>query len=99
MIMECRGEVRVNWELGLHIRPATNIAKLLQNFSCEVILTKDNISCNAKSVIQLITLAASPGDKITILARGIDAQDAMKSLQDFFERYDDKESEENISFW
>ena len=90
-IMECRDEVTVSWRLGLHIRPATGIVKLLQKFDSEVTLTKNGNSCNAKSVIQLITLEARSGEKLSLWAKGSDCQQAAKAVKDFFTQYEDQD--------
>jgi phosphotransferase system HPr (HPr) family protein len=90
--MQIIREVTVNWVLGLHIRPATHIAKLLRKFSCQVRLVKDNESCDAKSVIQIITLFAPLGDRIKIVADGWDAVEATDALVRFFREYSDEEA-------
>ena len=88
--MEYRDEVTVSWKLGMHIRPATGIVKLLQQFSSEVTLTKNGNSCNAKSVIQLITLEARAGDKLSLWTKGVDCRQAAKAVKDFFIQYEDQ---------
>lgn len=87
--MEFKDEVIVNWELGLHIRPATHIVKLLQKYQSEITFDKDSTSCNAKSVMQLITLGAGKDDKIAVSAIGKDAKMAVEALKKFFDTYED----------
>lgn len=89
--MQIIREVTVNWVLGLHIRPATQIAKLLRKFSCQVRFVKEGESCDAKSVIQIITLFVPCGEKLTVVANGLDAAEAVDALVHFFHEYVDEE--------
>ena len=85
--MEVKGAVVVNWPMGLHIRPATKIAKLSQKFSCNIQFVKNDCICSAKSVMQLITLAAAVGDSLDIIANGEDAAEAIQALKHLFDDY------------
>lgn len=89
--MEVKGEVIVNWPLGLHIRPATKIVQMLKPFSSEIRFYKDDVICNAKSLIQLLTLEAGIGDSVNIHAIGEDAREAVDTITIFFQTYKDEE--------
>lgn len=89
--MQIKAEVVVNWTLGLHIRPATKIVKLLKPFASDIKFLRDGTSCNAKSVIQLLTLEAGKGDAVDIHAVGEDAEAAVEAVRLFFQTYDDED--------
>lgn len=72
--------VKVKNDLGLHIRPAASIVKILQNCNSQVYLSCNNETVNAKSIMSIITLVAKKNAKITITVDGKDAKKVMKDL-------------------
>jgi phosphotransferase system HPr (HPr) family protein len=93
--MEYKGKVTITWSNGLHIRPVTMIVKKLQKYSCDVKFIKDDMSCNAKSLIQILTLGAQQGDELIVHTKGEDALDAWNEMNDFFQTY----KEEGLPLW
>ncbi|MCK9240294.1 HPr family phosphocarrier protein [Desulfocurvus sp.] len=77
-------EVRVGNELGLHARPAARLAKEAQRFACDISLVVDGQEVDAKSILDILTLAASPGCTMTIRAKGSDAPLAVRSISELF---------------
>jgi phosphocarrier protein len=59
-------DVIINNELGLHARSAAKIAKIAQNATANVWVIRDNEKVDAKSIIDLLTLACAEGTKITL---------------------------------
>lgn len=72
--------------LGLHTRPATLIVQLLQPVKCEVHFTHIQKRVSAKSVLNLLILAAKKGDEILIESQGEDAESTLAAVVDLFER-------------
>jgi phosphocarrier protein len=66
--------------MGLHARPSTQIATTAGRFSADVQITKDDMTVDAKSVLELLMLAAECGSELNISAHGDDAQDAVQAL-------------------
>ena len=62
--------------LGLHVRPSALVAGKASEFRSTVAVLKDGQAVNAKSSIDLLTLAAVVGTRLTIRAQGEDAQAA-----------------------
>lgn len=83
--MKLMRELRVKNKLGLHARPATYIAKLLQPFSCSVAFTAGKETINAKSVLAILMLAATKNTKIDVIIEGEDAEKAMDTLSAAFD--------------
>ncbi len=77
--------------LGLHARPAAQIAQTAAGFECDVELTKDNVTINAKSIMGVMMLAAEFGSTVRVTARGKDEEQAMQTLEKLF---NDKFNEE-----
>lgn len=71
-------------ELGLHARPAALVAKTAQNFSAEITLAADNRHVDAKSILDILSLAAGKGTSLTIRGKGHDAEDCIRSIADLF---------------
>ncbi|MEA2101677.1 MAG: HPr family phosphocarrier protein [Thermodesulfobacteriota bacterium] len=72
--------VMIKNELGLHARAAAMFAKKASGFSSNIRVTKDHTPVDAKSIMELLTIAAARGSKITISANGMDEKEAIRSL-------------------
>ncbi len=83
--MKLSRKVKVKNALGLHARPATVIAKLLQGTSSSVSFTYRRESVNARSIMSVLMLAATKNSQITIEIDGRDAEEIMERLVDAFE--------------
>ncbi|MDD5092546.1 MAG: HPr family phosphocarrier protein [Candidatus Wallbacteria bacterium] len=84
-------ETIVRNKAGIHARPAAMIAETAQRFSAEVMLTRDGTVVNAKSIIDIMLLAAEKGSKINIAATGADEEKAAQAIYDLFERKFDED--------
>ena len=70
---------------GLHARPASKFVQIANNYRCEIYIEKDNTKVNAKSIMGVMTLGASKGTKITIIADGLEEEKALKALSELIE--------------
>lgn len=77
-------QVIVANEHGLHARPAGRLAQQAQSFESEIFIVNDDQEVDAKSILDVLTLAAGPGDTLEIRAQGSDAQDALNALETLF---------------
>ena len=66
--------------LGIHARPAAQIVKAASQYDCNLTLTVDGDSVNAKSIMGVMTLAACKGSIIEVTAEGDDENIALKSI-------------------
>jgi phosphotransferase system HPr (HPr) family protein len=85
MSQEATRTVTVGNAQGLHLRPAQQLANLASQFQCRVTLTKDGTSVDAKSILNIITLAAEHGSELQLTTDGDDAQQALEALADLLE--------------
>ena len=67
---------------GLHARASAKFVKLAASFDAEVTVSKDGQTVDARSIMGLMMLAASPGCSIDIVAEGPQAEDAVAALAD-----------------
>lgn len=81
----CRVEVTVKIlnRTGLHARPAALLAKLANQFECSIRIVGAH-AADAKSILDLLTLAAGPGTELQVCASGNDEQAAIQAIQALF---------------
>ncbi|MCC5831716.1 MAG: HPr family phosphocarrier protein [Chlamydiales bacterium] len=65
---------------GLHTRPSTELVKCATNFKAQVNLIYQDLVVNAKSLLGILTLAATRGSRIRIEAEGEDAPEAVQEI-------------------
>ena len=73
-------EFTVRSELGLHARPAGQFVVLAGRFASEISVGRGLDWVDGRSVLSLLSLAASRGTKLRIRAVGADAQAAVEAL-------------------
>ncbi len=78
-------KVKVQNKLGMHARPASLIVKTASGFESDIHIEKDGTEISAKSIMGLMTLAASYGSTLTITADGEDEKEAMEAIKNVFD--------------
>jgi phosphocarrier protein HPr len=78
-------------KLGIHARPAATFVKIANRFESEVFVEKDGEQVNGKSIMGLMMLAAGPGSKIIVQAKGHDAAQAISELEALLKRKFDED--------
>jgi phosphocarrier protein len=78
-------ETTIKNRAGIHARPSALIAQTAVKFASRIFLEKSGNRINAKSIMGIITLAASFGSKIKIIAEGADEQAAADAIKTLFE--------------
>ncbi len=76
-------EVRITNARGLHARPAMQFVDVANTFAADVrviALGEERTEADAKSIMQMMTLAAVEGTPLQIVADGADAEAAVASL-------------------
>ena len=81
---ELSKELTVVNKLGIHARPAASIVQKVLRFESEVFFIFDGNRINAKSIMGLLTLAATQGTRIEISVKGDDAEEAMRAVEQLF---------------
>jgi phosphocarrier protein HPr len=74
-------------KLGLHARPAMMFVETANKFQADVKVRRADASetFDGKSIMQMMMLAGTCGTKIEILAKGDDAEDAVKAITELIE--------------
>jgi len=73
-------QVKIHNELGLHLRAAGEFVKEASKYPCDIVVAKDDVKANAKSIMSVLTLIAGKNSTITITAEGESANEAVENL-------------------
>lgn len=84
-------ELTIKNRLGLHARAAARLVQTASRFRAEVLIERDGLEVNGKSIMGLLMLAAPQGSQIRVQAKGEDAESAMAAVRQLI---DDKFGEE-----
>jgi len=76
-----RKKIKIVNKLGLHARPCSMFVKAASNFRSEIKIQKDDMLVNGKSIMGVMMLAAECGSELEILLEGIDAEEALETLE------------------
>ena len=69
-------------QLGLHARACALFVKTSSRFQSEILVSRDDLEVNGKSIMGVMMLAAEEGATILVKAAGPDAADAVAALQE-----------------
>ena len=70
--------------LGIHARPAAIVVHAASRHACDVWIERDGARVNAKSVMALLTLAASQGPHLKVVCAGVGADEALRDIVALF---------------
>lgn len=79
-------KLEIKNKLGLHARAAALLVQTVNQFSAEVKLSKDGQVVDGRSIMGVLTLAATKGSKILVEARGKDAEDVVRAIERLVEK-------------
>jgi phosphocarrier protein len=65
---------------GLHARPAAEIVKLAAKYQSEIVVARDDLEVNGKSIMGVMMLAAECGSTLKLKADGPDADQALDAI-------------------
>jgi phosphocarrier protein len=69
---------------GIHARPSSLIVKTATKFDSKIILTKGKHVANAKSIMEVMTLAAACGEVLELKTDGLDEILAANAIEELF---------------
>jgi phosphocarrier protein len=76
-------EFEIKNVLGLHIRPARKLVELSKKYSCGVFLEKEGKRYSAKSLINVLYVGATYGDKLILITEGEKEEEALQIIGSF----------------
>ena len=78
--MKASRRVTIVNDLGVHLRAAGILVQRAGQFESDIWLDRDGTRANAKSIMSVLSLAASKGVELELSAEGADAEAAVASL-------------------
>ena len=79
-----RFDYRLTDSMGLHMRPAGEMARRLAGVPCDVQVRCGTRTADAKSILSLMALAAKCGETVTVDVQGEGEAELAQELQQFF---------------
>lgn len=76
-------EVTILCKTGLESKMTAKLIQKASEYESNIWIQKDERKANAKSLLGLLSLGISPGDKITIITDGRDEETALNDLEAF----------------
>ncbi|GHT76244.1 phosphocarrier protein HPr [Spirochaetia bacterium] len=77
--------ITVTNRAGIHARPSALLVQTTKDFKCTIHIEKGNERINGKSIMGIITLGATYGTELKLIADGEDEQAAIDKLVKLFE--------------
>lgn len=74
--------LKIQNKLGIHVHPASLFVIESGKFRSKILISKDDIEADGKSIMGILMLGAGQGSEITIKADGDDAEQALNALED-----------------
>jgi phosphocarrier protein len=85
-------DVLIKNKLGLHARAAVKFVNTANRFESDVRIGKDGGDIDGKSILGILTLAATQGSTINLRIKGPDEEAAFQALADLINgRFGEKE--------
>ena len=79
-------EATLGHESGLHLRPIQAVVKTANDYSADVTLHYDDKAASAKSAMEMMLLGAVQGTRLTVKAKGEDADAAVDAVTNVLEQ-------------
>ncbi len=78
-------ELEVKGRAGIHARPASKLAEVASRFASSIMIEKDTMKVNAKSIMGVITLGATYKTRLLFKIDGPDENEAMEAIEKLFD--------------
>lgn len=79
-----REQVMITNKLGLHARAAAKVVHTASAFEAEIYIGTEHEEVNAKSILGILTLAATKGTPLIVRADGVDEKAAVEAIAALF---------------
>jgi phosphocarrier protein len=74
-------ELLIQNQLGLHARACAMFVKAAARFRSHIMVSRDDLEVNGKSIMGVMMLAAEEGSTIRVKASGPDESEALETLR------------------
>lgn len=73
-------EVEIKDNCGLHAKKCMDVCKVAQNFQSAMSLSHKGYEIDLKSILGLMSLCVTNGEKVKLLVDGADSDEAIKAI-------------------
>ena len=77
--------IKVSNRAGIHARPSAIIVQAIKNYKSNIYIERGSDRIDAKSIMGIITLGASYGTELKIIAEGEDEEKAVDTIINLLE--------------
>lgn len=74
-------KIEIRNKLGLHARAAALLVQTVNKFTSQVTFANEGQSTDGRSIMGVLTLAATQGSKLHVEANGDDAERAVRAIE------------------
>ena len=75
-----KDDIKICHDVGLHARPAALFVQTASKFSSDILISYNEDTKNAKSILGVLSLGVGKNVQITIIAEGDDEEEALEAL-------------------
>jgi catabolite repression HPr-like protein len=76
-------EITIQLPSGLEARPVALLVQVASQYDSEIHIESDGKTVNAKSIMGMMTLGLSAGEKVVVTAKGADEEQAVQHIEDY----------------
>ncbi len=73
-------------KFGLHGRAAAKLVEVASLFTSEILLVRDGVEVNCKSILEVMSMACTQGTPVAVKACGNDADAALVAIEELFNK-------------
>jgi len=66
---------------GLHARACQKFVATATRFRSKIMVSRDDLEVDGKSILGVLMLAAEPGAELTVRAEGVDEEEALDAIR------------------
>ncbi|MGM0441589.1 MAG: HPr family phosphocarrier protein [Elusimicrobiota bacterium] len=74
-------KLEVTNDSGLHARAAAKLVERASKFESDIIISKNGLEVDGKSIMGILTLAVNKGSKILVKINGDDEKEALAEIE------------------
>ncbi len=78
-------QVTIKSSAGIHAKPAAIFVKTANKFPCDIIIEKENVKINGKSIMGIMMLSLTRGSQVLLSAQGDREEEAVEELSGLME--------------
>ena len=75
--------ITIRLSSGLEARPVAMLVQVASQYESEIYVESGRKKVNAKSIMGMMTLGLSAGEKIVVTATGADEEDAIQNIEKY----------------